>query len=111
MVTHMKTTLEISDNLSRRTKKLAQREGETFKSIVTRFEVREKAAVPYLLDIPIVSGEVAPEFLNVPWDRIRDEIHGYPFNPASDAVLPKSDAPLPTKKFTKKVVILRQSRK
>ncbi len=116
MVTHMKTTLEISDNLFRRTKKLAEREGKTFKSIVeealvTRLEAREKAAVPYLLDIPTVSGEVAPEFLNAPWERIRDEIYAYPFNPAADAVLAKSDAPLPTKKFTKTAVILRQSRK
>ena len=84
MVTHMKTTLEISDNLFRRAKKLAEREGKTFKAVieealVTRLEAREQAAAPYLLEIPVVSGEIAPEFLNAPWEKIRDELYAYPF--------------------------------
>ncbi len=84
MVTHMKTTLEISDNLFRRAKKLAEREGKTFKTVVeealvTRLEAREQAAAPYLLEIPVVSGEIAPEFLNAPWEKIRDELYVYPF--------------------------------
>ena len=84
MVTHMKTTLEISDNLFRRAKKLAEREGKTFKAVieealVTRLEARERAAAPYVLEIPVVSGEIAPEFLNAPWEKIRDELYVYPF--------------------------------
>ena len=84
MVTHMKTTLEISDNLFRRAKKLAEREGKTFKAVieealVTRLEARERAAAPYVLEIPVVSGEIAPEFLNAPWEKIRDELYAYPF--------------------------------
>jgi len=88
MVTHMKTTLEISDNLFRRAKKLAEREGKTFKAVVeealvTRLEVREQAAAPYLLEIPVVSGEITPEFLNAPWEKIRDALYAYPFVTAS----------------------------
>ena len=84
MVTHMKTTLEISDNLFRRAKKLAEREGKTFKAVVeealvTRLEAREQAAASYLLEIPVVSGEITPEFLNAPWEKIRDELYAYPF--------------------------------
>jgi hypothetical protein len=94
MVTHMKTTLEISDNLFRRAKKLAEREGKTFKAVVeealvTRLEAREQAAAPYLLEIPVVSGEITPEFLNAPWEKIRDELYAYPFVTAS----PKSAKP------------------
>lgn len=91
MVTHMKTTLEISDNIFRRAKKLAEREGKTFRAVieealVTRLEAREQAAAPYLLEIPVVSGEITPEFLNAPWEKIRDELYVYPFTAsASDA--------------------------
>ena len=87
----MKTTLEISDNLFRRTKKLAEREGKTFKSVVeealvTRLEAREKVATPYLLNIPTVSGEIAPEFLNAPWEKIREEIYAYPFSTSANGL-------------------------
>ncbi len=85
MVAHMKTTLEISDNLFRRAKKLAEKEGKTFKTVVeealvTRLEAREQVSAPYQLDIPVVSGEIHPEFVNAPWDKIRDEIYPYPFS-------------------------------
>ena len=36
MGTHMKTTLEISDNLFRRVKQLAEREGKTFKAVIEK---------------------------------------------------------------------------
>ena len=90
MVTHMKTTLDISDNLFRRAKKLAAKEGKTFKTVVeealvSRLEAREQSVTPYLLDIPVVSGEIAPAFVNAPWEKIRDEIYPYPFSSAQSA--------------------------
>ena len=50
----MKATLEISDNLFRRAKKLAEREGKTFEAVIeaaliTRLEACERAAVLYVL--------------------------------------------------------------
>jgi hypothetical protein len=103
MVTHMKTTLEISDNLFRRAKKLAEREGKTFKAVieealVTRLEAREQAAAPYLLEIPVVSGEITPEFLNAPWEKIRDELYVYPFIASSPDVRTQKQKPRATKK-------------
>ncbi len=78
----MKTTFRISDNLYRRAKQLAEREGKTFKAVieealVTCLEAREQAAAPYLLEIPVMSGEIKPEFLNAPWEKIRDELYVY----------------------------------
>ena len=84
MVTQMKTTLEISDNLFRRAKQLAEREGKTFKAViekalVTRLEAREQAAAPDVLEIPVMSGEITLEFMNAPWEKIRDELYVYLF--------------------------------
>ena len=91
MVTHMKTTLKISDNLFRRAKQLAEREGKTFnavieKALVTRLEAREQAAAPYLLEIPVMSGEITVEFLNAPLEKIRDELYVYLFAASSPDV-------------------------
>ena len=88
MVTHMKTTLDLSDNLFRRAKKLAEKEGKTFRmvveeALVTRLEAREPVLRAQSLDIPTVSGEIVPTFAYVPWDTIRDEIYPYPFPEAS----------------------------
>lgn len=88
----MKTTLDISDNLFRRTKKLAEREGKTFRAIVeeslaTRLEAREPASSLYHLHFPTVKGELMPEFANAGWSKIRDEIlYPYPFTPTSPAL-------------------------
>jgi len=84
MVTQVKTTLEISDNLFRRAKQLAECEGKTFKAViekalVTRLEAREQAAAPDVLEIPVMSGEITLEFLNAPWEKIRDELYVYLF--------------------------------
>ncbi len=83
MVTHMKTTLDISDHIFRRTKKLADREGKTFRTVVeealvVRLDAREQAAQPNILHIPTVSGEITPEFAHAPWEQIRDELYAYP---------------------------------
>lgn len=81
----VKTTLDISDNLFRRARKLADREGKTFRAIVeeslaARLEAREPANKPYRLVLPSVKGEVMPEFADAGWNKIRDEIlYPYPF--------------------------------
>lgn len=84
----MKPTLEISDNLFRRAKKLGEREGKTFEEVIeaaieaasiTCLEACERAAMTYVLQIPVVSSEIALEFLNVPWEKVRDELYAYPF--------------------------------
>jgi len=97
----MKPTLEISDNLFRRAKKLGEREGKTFEEVIeaaliTRLEACERAAMPYVLQIPVVSSEIAPEFLNAPWEKVRDEFYAYPFT--NSALVADSIQPVKTAK-------------
>lgn len=101
----MKPTLEISDNLFRRAKKLGEREGKTFEEVIeaaieaasiTCLEACERAAMTYVLQIPVVSSEIALEFLNAPWEKVRDEFYAYPFT--NSALVADSIQPVKTAK-------------
>lgn len=77
MVTHMKTTIEISDPLLERAKRLAARDSTTLRELVEaglRHVVAERAAraEPFQLRDARVEGQgLSPEFAGATWDEIR----------------------------------------
>ena len=78
MVTHMKTTIEISDNLLARAKARARAQHITLRSLI-----EESLAVTLDLHLPAI--KVAPvtfkgnglsrDFADASWDKIRDAIY------------------------------------
>lgn len=79
-VAHMKTTIEISDDLLERSRKVARREGATLRQFVEEglrlaLRARErKAATPVRLK-PFKGDGMTDAFRDAPWERIRDEIY------------------------------------
>ena len=76
----MKTTIELSDELVGRVRRVAQQEGATLRALVEEglqrsLEARRQA-VRRRLDFPVCGGsEVTREFQGASWSRIRDEIY------------------------------------
>ena len=78
MVTHMKTTIELSDSLLLRAKERAKSESVTLKSLI------EKSLTATLAE-PLPESKVdpvtfkgkglSPEFEDASWDQIRDAIY------------------------------------
>lgn len=80
MVTHMKTTIEISDGLLRQAKALAQREGTTVRALVEaglRTVLKEQRARPKfaLRDASFKGRGLSPELQEGRWDEIREAIY------------------------------------
>lgn len=77
MGSHMKTTIEISDNLLSRAKDRARKEGITLRSLI-------EESLAATLDQPTPKAEIHPvtfggkglsrEFEDASWDKIRDSI-------------------------------------
>jgi len=80
MVSHMKTTIEISDAILERTKALAAREGTTVRALVEdglRQVLRMRRAGQFRLRDASVDGNgLTPEFQNAGWDKLRDAVYG-----------------------------------
>lgn len=84
MVTHMKTTLEISDPLLEEAKRVARREKTTIRALVEaglRSVLRERRRRSrfHLRDAAFGGEGLSPEFANADWNRIREaayEDHG-----------------------------------
>lgn len=76
MGTHMKTTIEISDALLERAKRLAARESTTLRELVERGlrqVLREGAGREFELRDARVGGRgLRPEYEAAGWDHIRD---------------------------------------
>lgn len=77
----MKTTIDISDDLARRARRLAQREGSTLRALVEeglQRAIRARAAggSAGLVIEPFGGEGLAPEFEGAGWERLRDEIYG-----------------------------------
>jgi hypothetical protein len=77
MGTHMNTTLEISDPLLERAKRLAARESTTLRELVEaglRHVLRERArSKAFVLRDARVGGRgLQPELRDASWERIRD---------------------------------------
>lgn len=78
MVTHMKTTIELSDPLLERAKRLAARDSTTLRELVEaglRHVLKERAqrAEPFVLRDARVEGRgLSPEFSGASWNDIRN---------------------------------------
>lgn len=78
MVTHMKTTIEIADNLLTRAKSRARQQKITLRSLI-------EESLAATLDRPLPKAKVKPvtfkghglsrEFEGTPWDTIREAIY------------------------------------
>lgn len=80
MVTHMKTTIEISDAVLERAKALAVREGTTVRALVEDalrqlLQSRRGAAAFRLRDASVAGNGLRPEFRDAGWDRIREALY------------------------------------
>lgn len=80
MVTHMKTTIEIADNLLQRAKAVAQREGTTVRALVEaglRIVLKEQRGRGrfVLRDASFEGQGLSPELEAAGWERIRDSIY------------------------------------
>jgi Arc/MetJ family transcription regulator len=77
MVTHMKTTIEISDALLSEAKRLAAREGITVRTLVEqglRYAIRERRThAKFQLRKATFRGDgLNPDIAGLEWDRIRE---------------------------------------
>lgn len=78
--THMKTTIELPDDLLERGKAVARRENSTLKALIEeglRLALRarkRKRAAPFSVR-PFRGDGLAPDFAGAGWEKIRDEIY------------------------------------
>lgn len=77
----MKTTIDIADNLFRKAKQIARRDGVTLKSMIDEgleriLREREQARRREVRLVVFRGEGLSPEWKNRGWDDIRDEIHG-----------------------------------
>ncbi len=79
--THMKTTIELPDDLLKRTRALARREGATLKALIEeglqlalRARERRSGGTPFRVE-PFKGDGYTAEFEGAGWERIRDEIY------------------------------------
>ncbi len=79
-VTHMKTTIELPDELLERTKAVARRENSTLKALMEeglRLALRSrnrKRATAFEVK-PFGGGGLTPEFADAGWEKVRDAIY------------------------------------
>jgi len=76
----MKTTVEISDSLMREARKVAAREGVTFRTLVERglhrVVAESKQTKPFKLRSVTFKGKgLRPELRGAPWEKIRELIY------------------------------------
>jgi hypothetical protein len=77
MVTHMKTTVEISDGLATEAKRLAAREKTTLRALLEAglrhvIEQHGRVATFRLRDASFEGQGLQPEFRDADWERLRD---------------------------------------
>ena len=79
MVTHMKTTIEISDALGREARALARARNITFRELVERglqLALREEETPPVELDPVVFGGEgLSPEYAGRGWVAIAEAVY------------------------------------
>jgi hypothetical protein len=84
MVTHMKTTVDIADDLLLRAKREAEASHTTLRSLIEeglRAVLGRKVAAgePPITPVTFRGDGLQPEFRGKGWDAIRDAIHGNGF--------------------------------
>ena len=80
MGTHMKTTIEIADDLLSRARQLCRREGKTLRAVVEdglRQVLKRggRAAARRVKPVVFSKGGLTGEFRDTPWKTLRDEIY------------------------------------
>ncbi len=80
MGTHMKTTIEIADDLLSRAKQLSRRQGKTLRAVVEdglRQVLKRETGTTVGRVRPVVfrKGGLSKEFVDAPWTALRDEIY------------------------------------
>ena len=79
-MTHVRTTIELPDDLLERSKALARRENTTLQALIEeglRLVLRarkRKRAAPFVVQ-PFKGDGLSPEFAAAGWDMIRDAIY------------------------------------
>ena len=80
MGAHMKTTIDIADDLLSRAKQLCRQEGKTLRAVIEdglRHVLKREAGAARRRVKPVVfrKGGLSREFKNAPWPVLRDEIY------------------------------------
>ena len=80
MVSHMKTTVEISDGLLREAKHVAAREKTTVRALIEEglrraLEIRREKRGFRLRDVSFGKGGLRPDMAEGSWERLRDVIY------------------------------------
>ncbi len=83
MGTHIKTTIEIADELLTRAKRLAHKENLTLRELMEEgldLALMRRAQPPARkVNLPTSGGDgLTPEFRGAGWEKIRDEIYPAP---------------------------------
>jgi hypothetical protein len=79
--THMKTTVEIAEDLFMRTREVAQREGTTLRALIEEglrvaLARRERASASYQWpDLSVSGNGLSPEIEEGTWEQLRDRIY------------------------------------
>jgi predicted transcriptional regulator len=84
MLTHMKTTVELPDDLFQEARQLARSEGSTMKSlmeeglraVIARHRAAGQAARFSLRDASVPGNGLSPEFADAGWAKIREASYG-----------------------------------
>jgi len=77
---HMKTTIEISDNLLKRARQVSQRERTTLRSLVEEgltqvLDGRSARRPPLLKPVTVKGHGLTPEYRGAGWSAVRDAIY------------------------------------
>lgn len=83
MVDHMKTTVNLPDELLREAQELARREGTTLKALIEtglRTVVKQRSIETRfsLLDASVDGRGLQPAYRGASWEQIRNAIYGSP---------------------------------
>jgi hypothetical protein len=80
MGAHMKTTIDIADDLLSRAKQHGRREGKTLRAVVEDglrevLKREERTAAKRVKPVVFRKGGLTEEFRDAPWKALRDEIY------------------------------------
>lgn len=78
--THMKTTVDLQDDLLERTKRTARREGTTLRALIEEglrlvLKARQRKLRPVFRLRTFKGDGLTAEFRDTGWEKIRDEIY------------------------------------
>ena len=80
MVSHMKTTIEIGDDLLQRSRRVLRKQGGTLRALIEEgltlaLERRESHSKTDVKPVTFGGKGLQPEFRNASWEKIRETIY------------------------------------